>query len=303
MYVNIAGMPQWLQIEMQSADNPVLLLIHGGPGASTRFASSAWQAWKQYFTLVHWDQRGTGLTLAQNGPELSYPMSFNQIVEDGIAVAEYLRDHLPNRPLVLLGHSWGSAVAVAMCARRPELFSAFVGTGLLVNYDENEEINHRKELQAAERAGNIEALAALTEIGPPPFHDVEQLMVLRQWGDKLCQGTGDTPYPQVMPPSDFTATDRELIQQGMLFSAQSLFNELCAIDLPQLGLEFNIPMFCLMGGSDQQTDFELAEHYFESIQAPHKEVVAFAGCHHFVHMNRPDAFLEVMVNRVLPRVM
>jgi pimeloyl-ACP methyl ester carboxylesterase len=50
----------------------------------------------------------------------------------------------------------------------------------------------------------------------------------------------------------------------------------------------------------QQTPFVLAEEYFASITARHKEFVTFAGCHHFVAMNRPDDFLRELVARVLP---
>jgi hypothetical protein len=45
---------------------------------------------------------------------------------------------------------------------------------------------------------------------------------------------------------------------------------------------------------------ELAEQYFASIVAPHKELVRFDGCHHFVVMNRPDMFLQELVMRVRP---
>ena len=59
-------------------------------------------------------------------------------------------------------------------------------------------------------------------------------------------------------------------------------------------------MFLFMGTSDQQTPFELAEEYFQSIIAPHKEIVRFEDCHHFVAMNRPDDFLRELLNRVRP---
>lgn len=36
MFVEIGGIPQWVEIEREGAriENPALLLIHGGPGAS-----------------------------------------------------------------------------------------------------------------------------------------------------------------------------------------------------------------------------------------------------------------------------
>jgi pimeloyl-ACP methyl ester carboxylesterase len=73
-----------------------------------------------------------------------------------------------------------------------------------------------------------------------------------------------------------------------------------AIDLPPLGLTFDVPIFFFEGTCDQQTPMELAEHYFANIVAPHKEFVRFEGCHHFVVMNRPEAFLRELLARVRP---
>jgi pimeloyl-ACP methyl ester carboxylesterase len=88
--------------------------------------------------------------------------------------------------------------------------------------------------------------------------------------------------------------------RGAEFSRAELLGELWATDLPSLGVSFPVPMFFFHGTCDQQTPVELAERYFASIVAPHKEFVRFDGCHHFVVMNRPEAFLRELVARVRP---
>jgi pimeloyl-ACP methyl ester carboxylesterase len=198
MYVEIGGIPQWIEIapETDRPGAPVLLLIHGGPGGSTRGASASWRSWRRHFALVHWDQRGAGRTFARNGAAGSGPMNFEQFVSDAIEVAEFVRRELSGRDVVLLGHSWGSAIGVHMVKRRPDLFAAFVGTGQLVNFRRNEEANYEREIALARRSGNQAALA---------------------------------------------------------------------------------------------------EEYFASLEAPAKRFVRFEGCHHFVHMNRPEQFLQALV--------
>jgi pimeloyl-ACP methyl ester carboxylesterase len=89
---------------------------------------------------------------------------------------------------------------------------------------------------------------------------------------------------------------------GAEFSRRQLLGELFKIDLPALGLAFEVPMFFFHGACDHHTPAELAERYCASISAPHKEFVRFEGCHHFVVMNRPADFLRELVVRVLPRV-
>jgi pimeloyl-ACP methyl ester carboxylesterase len=301
MYVDIGEIPQWLEIEQGPADAPIILLVHGGPGASTRFASVMWQTWREHFTLVHWDQRGAGRTFTRNGPERCIPMSFARIVADGIEVSEHLCRELCRRRLILLGHSWGAAVSIHMAKARPDLFTACVTTGLVVNFRENEAVNHARLLDLARAAGNREALEAIEGLGGPPYDTEQAVRIHREWADRFSDGTGDSPSPKLTaPPTNLTAEDREAGMRPFLFSVQHLFADLCAVDLPALGPRFDLPMFCFMGTHDQQTPFTPAEAYFAGIEAPLKAFIPIVGCHHFAHMNRPDAFLKLLLEHLKP---
>lgn len=298
MFVEAGGIPQWIEIE-GAADKPVLLLVHGGPGGSTRFASGAWAPWREHFRLVHWDQRGTGRTYIQNRRENSQPMSFDQIVADGLKVAQFLREHLAVSRIIVLGHSWGSAVAVHMVQKRSDMFAALVCTGLLVNFSENEEVNYAKLTRLAQEFGDFEAQSTLDRIGPPPYHDIKDLGAIRALGDKLLDAPGDDVQPRPpVRPADLTAEDRELGLEALFFSHEALIDDLWRADIRQLGVRYEIPVFVFMGTHDQQTPIELAESYFETILAPRKAFVSFEGCHHFVHMNKPDAFLEQLIKHL-----
>jgi pimeloyl-ACP methyl ester carboxylesterase len=299
MFVEVGGIRQWLEIE-GDGEKPVLLLVHGGPGASTRFASGAWTPWREHFCLVHWDQRGAGRTFLGNGAENCRPMTFGQIVDDGLEVAEFLCRHLAKERIFVLGHSWGSAVAAHMVKRCPDLFAAFAGTGMLINFRENETLNHAKLTRLAEAQDDAEGLATLARIGHPPYADMRHLAEVRQLGDRLLGGQGDSPFPRPpVPPTIMTAEDREAGMQAFYFSCTALIDDLWRVDLSTLGPRFDVPVFILMGTHDQQTPIELAEGYLAGVEAPAKAFVRFEGCHHFVHINRPDDFLEQLVAHLL----
>ena len=301
MYVPIGGIDQWIQFSESRANDPILLYLHGGPGGTSVPASAAWRPWEDHFTVVHWDQRGAGRTFRKNGESGCGALTVDRMVTDAIEVTEFLVAHLRKPRVLLVGHSWGSALAVYMLKKRPELFSAYVGTGQLVNMRRNEEYNYRRQLEQAERLGNREALRVLRDIGPPPFSDHRSLNTLREWADRLAEGSGDSPQPRPSPLApDFSADEVPTMMKGFEFSQAQLSGELNAIDLPSLGSAFDVPIFFFEGTHDQQTPMELAEDYFASIVAPHKEFVRFDGCHHFVVLNRPDAFLRELLVRVRP---
>jgi pimeloyl-ACP methyl ester carboxylesterase len=127
------------------------------------------------------------------------------------------------------------------------------------------------------------------------------LLTLRECTDRLTGGDGDPLQPRPTPiAADFTAEEVPALQQGAAYSRKELLEELNAIDLPSLGPAFAVPIFFFQGTHDQQTPIELAEEYFSAISAPHKGLVRFEGCHHFVVMNRPDLFLRELLTHVRP---
>lgn len=66
-YISVGGIQQWISIRGEDRNNPVLLFVHGGPGAVQTIFASLLRPWEKYFTIVQWDQRGTGKTLRKNG--------------------------------------------------------------------------------------------------------------------------------------------------------------------------------------------------------------------------------------------
>ncbi len=301
MYMSIGGIEQWIEIAGDNPANPVLLYLHGGPGGASSFAAGVFKSWERHFTVVQWDQRGAGRTFARNGAAGCGTLTIERMIADAVEVAALLIDRLSRDKIILVGHSWGSVLGVHMVKRRPELFAAYVGTGQVVNMRRNEEFNYAREIAQARTACNAEAIAALEGIGPPPYFDRAKIRVLREWADALASGSGDRPrFGSTTRPANLSPQDVQALMAGFQFSGDQLFGELCEVDLPALGLDFSVPMFCFMGTEDQQTPIVPAETWFMRIAAPRKAFVRFEGCHHFVVMNRPDMFLERLLEHAVP---
>jgi pimeloyl-ACP methyl ester carboxylesterase len=124
--------------------------------------SSTYAPYERDFVLVQWDQRGAGRTFARHGtatPDLTLP----RLARDGMELAEYLRRRFGGA-VVVLGHSWGTAIATGMVRARPELFAAYVGTGQIASWPESVQAQFdflsaraRETGNAAMRAEKVEA--------------------------------------------------------------------------------------------------------------------------------------------------
>ena len=114
-YVEIGGIEQWITIRGEDRRNPVLLLLHGGPGDATNpWGYAGFRTWLKRYTVVQWDQRGSWRTLGKNGDALAPTITIDRMTQDGIELALLLCKTLQKDQIVLVGHSWGSTLGVFM---------------------------------------------------------------------------------------------------------------------------------------------------------------------------------------------
>lgn len=105
--VPIGGMEQWLLIRGRHSANPVLLWLHGGPGASEMPVVPHYnRALEEEFVVVHWDQRGAGKSNPRDFDEST--MTFERFVQDAHELTRHLKRRFGKKKIYLLGHSWGS---------------------------------------------------------------------------------------------------------------------------------------------------------------------------------------------------
>lgn len=112
-------------------------------------------------------------------------MTISRMAEDGIEVAEYLCRHLHKTKIILLGHSWGSILGIHMIRLRPDLFSAYVGSGQIVNLEQDAEAAYPLVLERAKALNNTQAIKQLESVGPPPYPDSPKKWVWVRWANEL----------------------------------------------------------------------------------------------------------------------
>jgi pimeloyl-ACP methyl ester carboxylesterase len=307
LFVKIGGIDQWVTIRGQDRENPVLLLLHGGPGVATSpYPRDILFSWTKDFTLVQWDQRGSGKTYGRSGP-LAADVSIDRMAQDGVEVAEFLRQHLHKHKIIVLGLSWGTTLGVYMAKSRPDIFSAYVGTGQMSNARESETITYRQVLDKARSRGDREAVKELEQIGPPPYASQAIMGVQRKWARAYEPGLDSNlvMVSRVLFDSDAGFRDLRDFIRGISDSQDHFIGVLAdgpdtKVDLPALRTDFAIPIFVFEGAEDDVTAPQLSRAYVDAITAPQKEFVAIPDAGHTAMYTHSDEFLRLLDERVRP---
>jgi pimeloyl-ACP methyl ester carboxylesterase len=299
MYVHIGGIEQWVSIRGDDRRNPVILCLNGGPGASWVPLTQIFLPWERYFTVVQWDQRGEGKTLESTGLSIASTMTIARMTRDGIEVAEFLRSHLHKKKIILLAHSWGSILGIHMVKERPDLFSAYVGTGQVGDLERSFRLTYFNTISEAKAAGDTRATAQLQQIGPPPYDyaHIQNYLVLTQWLNVYASPSDRDAIPvtthMVLTEPNYSLRDMQYRMLGFVAVPTPQFYEaMFSTNLVRLGPAFKVPIYFFQGAEDNITLPSVAHAYFDTIRAPRKAFVLFPGGGHFTIWMMPDAFLQ-----------
>jgi pimeloyl-ACP methyl ester carboxylesterase len=306
-FVKVGGIDQWIQLRGEDRDNPVLLVLHGGPGWPNAVFTLPLRPWEQHFTVVQWDHRGAGKTLGRNGKAGSGEMSFDCRVADAIEIIEFLCQHLGVDKMVLLAESMGTLTGLPLVKRRPDLVHALVATDLYVDMAANEARKYQLTLERLRSAGNAKGVAALERIGGDPTRwDLRAWNTNMAWAFKTNVPTPNLDrrllFPLALSSPIYTLRDLYSLFVGFQWSTAQMFNELKAYDAWRLGTRFEVPFFLFQGESDVVTLTTLAEEYFEEVEAPTKELALIRDAGHFAAFTQPKRFLAELLARVHPLV-
>lgn len=304
--VTLGGLEQQIVVRGADARNPLLLILHGGPGFAEMPLFSTYNAdLEAHFLVVHWDQRGAGLSYSGTIPVES--MTIRQFVADALELIAWLTARFGQDKLYLVGHSWGSLIGATVASEHPARVHAFISVGQLVAGLRNEQLSYGFTLRRAIEAENHEAVSALRAIegrytpsGGLTFAD---LVVQRGWLDRFGGQThGDTG-------ALFDGVDPQLREQyfgeisaaAQEFSFACLLDELLAVDLRRTARTFEVPVYFAVGRQDHNTPAQLAVEYFDAIEAPAKELHWFEQSAHMVPFEEPAKFNALLTDVVLGR--
>ena len=304
--VDINGHDLHVMIRGHSIDNPVLLFLAGGPGGSEMGAMrNHLPDLEQHFTVVTWDQRGSGKSYDELDPAGTYTL--DRAVDDTIAVTNHLRDRFGQDRIYVLGQSWGSTLGVLAAQQHPELYAAFIGTGQMVSQLATDTIIYQDALVWAQTNGNTGLVADLLAIGTPPYDrmlDYETALSSEHEVypyDHSANSEGEGGFSENFLVSEYTLIDKVHLLGAFIDTFAVLYPQLQDIDFRQTATDFQIPMFFVQGAHEADGRADVFADWYPMITAPIKDVAVLDTSGHRPLFEQPDRFVDYMVTTVLAR--
>lgn len=305
----LGGARQVVNVRGADRANPILLFVHGGPGAVEMPIAWAFQRpWEDFFTVVQWDQRGAGRSYSlADRKALTPTLTPERYRDDAIELIELLRNRYGKRKVVLLGHSWGSVVGLSVAAKRPDLLHAYLGIGQIIDVRENERAGMIWTLAEARRRGDAEAVRDVERLRPYPDSGpftIDHADGWRKWAVRygaLAAYRPDARFylraPRLSPL--YTAADLKAWDDGAVFTVTTLWPRLADLSFDRVR-RVDTPVFMLLGRHDYVTPSPITAAWMRRISAPKKRVLWFEHSAHLPFIEEPGRMLDALLTHVRP---
>jgi len=301
-FLRLGGLDQWVMIRGESVANPPLILLHGGPGMTEMRLFRHFNApLEKTFTVVNWDQRGTGKSFDPGIPRSS--MTVEQFIADLDELVDAVLERLGKERIAIYGHSWGSALGVLYAARFPQKVAAYVGSGQVGDWAAAESSSYAFTLAEAQRLKKRQAVKKLRAIGPPPYAAkcvwTERICLARIEGQMSVRFAWKT-WGVVLGRPESSILELPRILRGWRFSLDAMWAEVSTLNLMQLAPALQTPVFFFLGRRDHWVPPETSVAYFDVLTAPSKRLVWFEESGHEPFVDEADKFNAAMAEMVRP---
>lgn len=298
LYIN--GVEQGMFIKSTDSTHPVLLYLHGG--MPDYFLTKKYPTgFENYFTVVWWEQRGSGLSYSPDIPPGT--MTLEQMISDTREVTNYLRKRFKQGKIYLMGHSGGTFIGIQAAARMPDLYHAYIGVAQMSFQLKSEIMAQEYMLKKYKESGNIKMIRKLeaskiTARGIPDEYTALRDPAMHSLGIGTTHDMKSVITGIFLPSlafRDYTVTEKVNLWRGKSRSGiSSLWNEMLATNLAKLTPSVDIPVYFFHGIYDYTVSYTLAKEYFEKLKAPVKGFYTFEQSAHSPLFEEPAKMQRIL---------
>jgi pimeloyl-ACP methyl ester carboxylesterase len=303
--IKLGGAEEWITMRGKDSRNPVLLFLAGGPGGTQLVAERrALAGLEDHFVVVNWEQPGSGKSFDAVDRSKLTP---DRYVADAHELVLNLRQRFGKEKVYVLGESWGSALGIMVVQRYPELFQAFIGTGQMVAFLENDRICYEFALRLAQERSDTKQVTKLKQQSPPPYYGKDVALKSATYLTETFNYINKNPAIvnpefntlQDLAGSEYGLYDKLNFVRGLLDTFGIVYQQLWDVDFRKQATRLEVPVYFLIGRHDVNAPPQLTEEYFNLLIAPHKELIWFERSGHNPWINESDKFVDTIVNNVL----
>lgn len=309
--VEIGGCKQGVLIRGHDIENPVLLYLSGGPGQSSLpHPRVIFSDLEQDFTIVSWDQRGTGKSYAALDPTSA--LTLEQAVADTVELTNYLRNRFDEEKIYILGESWGTTLGVLAIQKNPELYHAFIGSGQMVSQRETDRRLYADVLELAAQQGNNALAEQMHTYGEPPYADIPYAYAfVMGYYDALYQpytppqsyllkGSGANLGPWGVMGSEYNLIEKANVLRGLIDMFTLMYPQIQQVDFRRDAARLEVPVYILDGAAELTARRDLALEWYALLEAPIKRIFTFENAGHAVAFEQYAEFHRILLETVLP---
>lgn len=305
IYVPLGVQEQYVLIQGEDTENPVIIWLHGGPSSPDTFVNYIFQKYLvEDYTIINWDQRGCGRTYFHNAGDdaTNETASFEQAQTDLNELVDYACNRFHTEKVIIVGHSYGTMLGSQYVLNHPEKVSAYIGVGQVVTI-ESDVYSYEDALEKAMALGDD---TSEMEAAYQKYIDEKSLinmMNLRNYTGKyhVAKKAANTIWEGITSPYMGVDDARWFLKQVGTFEEymalnEQLFDYIMETDVRDYGLDYQISVGFITGSDDWTTPRKYAKDYCNIISAPKKQFTLVEGCGHSPQYDSPEEFCSILKN-------
>lgn len=312
LYVRLVG----------NADGPLIINLHGGPGAFSGFAHETYRKFlEDDYLIAYLDQRGGGKSDVVTDTTM---LTMQQFVEDLDVVVDTLQNRYKGKTINLIGSSWGGTLGLLYLTKHQEKINSFAcisgkADGL---YPILALIQHERKLAKSflEKSQDPEAKARYREIltklkeieesGFQQFFDdmnlikhkfTKELGFNAYWANKKAQkkainlGTDSAYFARAgYTKAEFDVTMEKYELVNRVFRNTPAYNHLSILD--EIAVIQN-PVLVLQGEYDYAIGLKQANMIYDALTGVpkhKKELHIIPSAAHNLNIEAPDQYFDIV---------
>lgn len=288
-------------------NNPVLLIVHGGPGSPDRPLVCEYNSeLANYFTVVCWDQRGSGLSYSKKNKR--EPLSIELMLSDLKELVIYLTEEYKQDKIYIAGHSWGAYLGLKFVKKYPQYVRYYIGTGQGISSTEDEIDKYNFVKAQAEKADDDKILRKLEHFGKPDGmryqHDTENARklvgkLIHKYGGYIHPKSGFSMNLYLSLYLKHYGINTLKVLKGINYSVSRL-TPMVELDnsIPEIKL-LDVPILFIFGEQDYICPVPTAKRWFDNLSAPKKKFVVIPDAAHMVNFEQAVAWNNEIIKNCI----